>query len=118
MTARSDLSDARQIIHIKLYKIAARSAYYAAFHAAEALIVEKTGKSAKSHRGVRIQFARLTKDKPPPTRNLANFFVLAYQFKEVSDYSTDQTKTVTAEDAKSAIATASDFVEWAEATLA
>ena len=48
--AREDLSDARQIASIGLAKVAARSAYYAAFHAAEALIVDKTGNVAKSLR--------------------------------------------------------------------
>jgi uncharacterized protein (UPF0332 family) len=38
--AREDLDDARKIMAINLAKAAARSAYYAAFHAAEALIVE------------------------------------------------------------------------------
>jgi hypothetical protein len=59
---REDLSDARQIAEIKHAKVAARSACYAAFHAAEALIFERTGKAVKTHRGVRIEFARLTKD--------------------------------------------------------
>jgi uncharacterized protein (UPF0332 family) len=60
--AWEDLSDARQIAGISLAMVAARSAYYAAFHAAEALIVERTGKIAKSHSGVRSEFARLAKD--------------------------------------------------------
>ena len=66
--AREDLSDARQIAGIGLATVAARSAYYAAFHAAEALIVEKIGKIAKSHSGVRTEFARLAKDDREPAR--------------------------------------------------
>ena len=61
---REDIGEARQIAGIGLAKVAARSAYYAAFHAAEALIVEKTGRVAKSHSGVRSEFARLAKDDP------------------------------------------------------
>jgi hypothetical protein len=38
------LIDARQIATLVLAKVAARSAYYAAFHAAEAFIVERTSK--------------------------------------------------------------------------
>ena len=38
--ARDDLNDARKIAAIGLAKVAARIAYYAAFHAAEAFIVE------------------------------------------------------------------------------
>jgi uncharacterized protein (UPF0332 family) len=47
--ARDDLDDARKIVAIHLATVAARSAYYAAFHAAEA----RTGKIAKTHSGVR-----------------------------------------------------------------
>jgi uncharacterized protein (UPF0332 family) len=56
--ARDDLDDAKKIAALGLAKIAARSAYYAAFNAAEALIVERTGKIAKTHSGVRAEFAR------------------------------------------------------------
>jgi uncharacterized protein (UPF0332 family) len=47
---------------------AGRAAYLAAFHAAEALIFERTGKVPKTHKGVNIEFLRLTKDDPrfPP----------------------------------------------------
>ena len=62
--ARDDLDDARKIVAIHLAKVAARSAYYAAFHAAGALTIERTGKVAKTHSGVRTEFARLLKDTP------------------------------------------------------
>ena len=39
-------------------RIAGREAYLAAFHAAEALLFERTRKIAKTHRGLRAQFAR------------------------------------------------------------
>jgi uncharacterized protein (UPF0332 family) len=44
--ARNDLEDAAKIAAIGLAQAAARSAYYAAFHAAEALIAERSGKVA------------------------------------------------------------------------
>ncbi len=37
---------------LPLPRLAARSAYLAAFHAAEALIIEETGKVAQTHAGV------------------------------------------------------------------
>ena len=40
--ALEDLDDAEKMIGIGLSRAAARSAYYSAFHAAEALIVERT----------------------------------------------------------------------------
>jgi hypothetical protein len=56
--ARDDLNDTRKIAAIGLAKVAARSAYYAAFHAAEAFIVERTGKIARPTLG----FARNLRD--------------------------------------------------------
>ena len=47
--AQGDLSDARKVFAIGLATMAARAAYYAA----EAFIIERTGKVAKSHSGVR-----------------------------------------------------------------
>jgi uncharacterized protein (UPF0332 family) len=48
--AREDLNDALQIMTLGLTKVAARSAYYTAFHAAEAFIVERTSQTPKTHR--------------------------------------------------------------------
>ena len=37
---------------------AGRAAYLAAFHAAQAIIFERSGKMAKTHKGVNIEFLR------------------------------------------------------------
>jgi uncharacterized protein (UPF0332 family) len=62
--ARDNVGDARKIAAIGLAKVAARGAYYAAFHAAEAFIVERNGKIAKTHSGLRSEFARLARKTP------------------------------------------------------
>lgn len=63
--ARQCLADA--VLYQPLVsRIAGREAYLAAFHAAEALLYKRTGKLAKTHRGLRAQFARIAKDEPPP----------------------------------------------------
>ena len=41
----------------------------------------------------------------------------AYQFKEISDYGTDATKTIAMPDAEAAITLAEQFVRWVEAAL-
>ena len=46
--AREDLSDARKVAAIGLAKVAARAAYYTAFHTAEAFIVERTGQNREN----------------------------------------------------------------------
>ena len=59
--ARATLADAEQIAALPLPHVAAREAYYAAYHAAEAYIFEQTGKAATTHRGVRSEFGRLAR---------------------------------------------------------
>ena len=50
------------VIHLSGH--AARTAYLAGFHAAQALIFERTGKIAKTHRGVRNAISRLAENVP------------------------------------------------------
>jgi uncharacterized protein (UPF0332 family) len=65
---------------------AARTAYLAAFHAAQALVFERTGRIAKTHRGVRASFAKLAQSDPRIDRSFAQFLGSAYQKKEIVDY--------------------------------
>ena len=90
---------------------AARAAYLAGFHAAQALISERTGRVAKSHSGVRSAFARLVRDDPRVDRSLVSFLGRAYRFKEVADYGTGPDAVVTVSEAEEAIASAQRFVE-------
>jgi uncharacterized protein (UPF0332 family) len=108
--AKDDLADASKIAAIELATVAARSAYYAAFHAAEGLIFEKTGKVAKTHSGVRSEFARLARQSPKIGKTHAAFLAEAYKFKEISDYSVDRDQRMTTEEAALAIANAERFV--------
>jgi uncharacterized protein (UPF0332 family) len=47
--ARDDLKDARKIVAIGLATVAARTAYYAAFYAAEAFIIDRMLPTQISH---------------------------------------------------------------------
>jgi uncharacterized protein (UPF0332 family) len=90
-------------VAIHLAKVAARSAYYAAFHAAEALIVERTGRVAKTHSGVRTEFARLLKDTLGSERAMLTFLARG--------------AVVTDEEANDAIDNAARFLERVAALL-
>ena len=114
--ARDDLMEARLIATLPLPKAAARSAYYAAFHAAEALIVERTGKIAKTHAGVRSEFSRLLKDQGSP-QDVLPILALGYRYKEISDYGLGPAANVTAEDATKMIEAAARFIEYVAALL-
>jgi uncharacterized protein (UPF0332 family) len=75
------LADAEQIAALPLPHVAAREAYHAAFHAAEAYIFEHTGKVATTHKGVRIEFARLARREPRIDRKLTRFLVFRFRRK-------------------------------------
>ena len=115
--ARDDLEDARKIVAIHLAKAAARCTYYAAFHAAEAFILERTGRIAKTHSGVRTEFAKLLKDDLSTARPLLTFLAQSYKYKEIGDYGVGKGAIITEDEAVSAIETATLFVERIEALL-
>lgn len=109
--ARATLADAQQIAKLPLPHVAAREAYLAVFHAAQAYIFEHTGKVAKTHRGVRGEFARLAKAEPRIGRDLVTFLGTAYQFKVRADYAVGSTAApITLAEAAVAIATTSRFI--------
>ena len=58
------LSDARGNLSINIPRQAARLACYAQFHAAQALIFERTGKVSKTHKGVDKVFHKLAQAEP------------------------------------------------------
>ena len=92
-------------------RIAGREAYLAAFHAAEALIFERTGKFAKTHRRLRAQFARLAKDETGIDQSLTEFLGRAYELKSLADYGTGVEASISSATANAAVATATGFVE-------
>jgi hypothetical protein len=67
---------------------AGRAAYLAGLHAAQAVIVERTGRIIKRHRGVRNELRRLLKDEPRFDFELNAFLARAYNLKAIADYET------------------------------
>ena len=90
---------------------AGRAAYLAAFHAAQAVIFDRTGKVVKTHRGVQSEFLRLTKDDPHVTSDERIFLSRAYYFKAIADYETDPGAELSAEDAAAALESGCGFVD-------
>jgi uncharacterized protein (UPF0332 family) len=115
--AAKDLREARQIATLGLAEVTARSAYYAAFHAAEAYIFELTARAAKTHSGVRHEFARLARTEPRLSPEMTTFLAKAYQYKEISDDSMAAESTVSIEHAMVAIDMADDLVSRVRAIL-
>lgn len=109
--AADDLADARKILGIGLAKPAARSAYYVAFHAAEALLIARTGKIAKTHAGIRTALAELLHATPGSDRELLTFLARAYKYKELGDYGVGRAANVTVPEAEALIDGAAGFLE-------
>jgi uncharacterized protein (UPF0332 family) len=84
--AREALAGARQIAALPLPQVAAREAYLAAYHAAEAYIFERTGKTVKTHRGLRATFTRLAREEPRIAAEYLTFLASAYELKSIADY--------------------------------
>lgn len=96
---------------INLTNDAGRNAYFAAFHAAQALIFERTGKIAKTHQGVQGEFYRLARDEPRIGTDFPVFLSQAYNFKAVADYETGPDSIIPPERAATAIQTARRFID-------
>lgn len=115
--ARECLEHARAILGIQLGEDAGRAAYLAGFHAAQALIFERTGASAKTHRGVQAQFAKLTRHEPRLTVDLRRFLAEAYNLKTVADYETGPHAAIPVDRASAAADTAERLIACIEELL-
>jgi uncharacterized protein (UPF0332 family) len=115
--ANDHLGRARVMVGDGLNYDAGRAAYLAAFHAAQALIFERTGKVFKSHKGVNIEFLRLTKDDARFPAEQRGFLSRAYDFKAVADYDTGPIAEVSYQEAVDALEAARKFVATARHVL-
>jgi uncharacterized protein (UPF0332 family) len=117
--AREYLIKAHGLLDVMHYDDeAGRAAYLAGFHAAQALISERTGKIAKTHEGVNSQFNLLTKGDTRVDTELRRFLTQAYNLKSVADYETGPGSIIPVERVTAAIETATRFVDCIEMLLA
>jgi uncharacterized protein (UPF0332 family) len=104
------LDEADAIFGINRYEAAARAAYMAGLHAAQALIFETTGRIYKTHSGVNGEFSRLVRDDPRVDDPIRAFLGRTYNLKAIADYQTGPGSHISAESAREAIDTARRFV--------
>ncbi|HEX4159718.1 MAG TPA: HEPN domain-containing protein [Rhizomicrobium sp.] len=97
------------MLNVGLFEDAGREAYLAGFHAAQALLFERTGKSAKTHKGVQAEFLRLTRGAGHLDDGLRSFLSTAYNLKSIADYETGTGSSVSPERASAAVAEAGRF---------
>jgi uncharacterized protein (UPF0332 family) len=112
-TANRCLDDARTL-QLRLPRIAARESHLAVYHAAQAYLFYCTGKIAKTHSGLRAEFARLAKDDPRIDRVLVQLLLIA----GIADAPDLRPSDITLEDAEKGIQTAARFVSLITALVA
>jgi len=108
--ARQSLAHARAVLAIDLGEEAGRATYLGAFHAAQALIFERTNRAAKTHGGVHEQFLRLVEDESRVDPDLRRFLSRGYKLKAIADYETGPDAVVPLERAAAAIETTARFI--------
>jgi uncharacterized protein (UPF0332 family) len=108
--AQETLVKGRTVLKIGFPDEAGRFAYLAAFHAAQALISERTGRTVKTHNGVQATFSRLLKDSDEFDPELGRFLSRGYRLKTIADYEVGPDAEVSVEEAERAIAAADRFV--------
>ncbi len=109
--ARSQLSSARNLVRDGYANEAGRATYLATFNAAQAYIYDHTGKAAKTHAGVRSQFAQLSTLEPRIGADMTTFLSDAFNMKKVADYELGPDALLPMDRVMSAIAKATAFVE-------
>jgi uncharacterized protein (UPF0332 family) len=118
VAAEGSLADATSVLAINIPVQAARLAYYAQFHAAQALIFERTGKISKTHKGTATQFHKIARDEPDIPTELAGQLTGAYYYKDRADYHVGTSPPITPAQVQAAIATAQNFVAVVRQALA
>ena len=108
--AEEALSDANATLAINIFRQAARLAYYAQFHAAQALIFERISKVTKTHKGVSAQFHKQVRAEPGLTSGHAGNLSTAYRYKQIADYDAGAALPVTQAEAREAISHAEQLI--------
>jgi uncharacterized protein (UPF0332 family) len=109
--ARKLLDLAQRLIRHGYASDAVRHAYLVAHHAADALIVDRTGKTATSHESAHALFAYLTVNEPLIDGPMKRFLPEIYAFKTAYENGLGASAEVQLEQATEAVAIAGLFLE-------
>ena len=104
------LIEADGMLGMKYYDAAGRAAYLSGFHAAHALISERTARAVKTHRGVNAELHCLTREDPRLDTELRAYLGRAYNLKAIADYETGPQSEVSPELATEAVEMGKRFV--------
>ena len=115
--AQKLIETARQLLRQGFANDAARDAYLAAFHAAQAYIVDHAGRAAKTHSGAHTQFAQLALHDPRIDEEMRSFLPKAFRLKAIADYEFGEDAEIPPHRAEAAVTTSERFVGLIEDTL-
>jgi uncharacterized protein (UPF0332 family) len=75
------------------------------------VIFEREQRVLKTHRGVQTEFQRLMRNEPAVDADLRGFLSRAYTYKTIADYDLGNSVATTEADARTALETATRFIE-------
>ena len=107
--AMRKLQRAQRMIKLDLPEDAARTAYIACFHLAQAVVFERSGKIAKTHKGVHAAFYLQTSEDTAVDKDLRSFLARSYRYKYADDYAVGIEEETTLSTATRAVDIASSF---------
>lgn len=113
--ARLDLAVAHSNLQQEWWHVAAREAYLAAFHAAQAVVFEIDGRRPKTHAGLQSRFSAISREEEGLGVKLPAFLSSSYLQKQTADYET--LPDLTEAEAGSVLTGAAAFVDVVEAWL-
>ena len=108
--ARQHLAAADSSIGVPIAFVAAREAYLGAHHAATAYVLEKTGNAARTHSGLRSEFARLARTESRVDPTFVGFLARAYTLKSAADYGVGPLAMISLDQAQEAAEVARRFI--------
>ncbi len=117
LKATQHLRNAKIMFDAGLIADAGRTAYLAGFHAVQGFLFDSTGKTFKTHHGVKVEFIRLTREDVRFTLEHRSFLSETYTLKSIADYMTGEDAHVTAAEAARAMAAAEHLVDHITALL-
>lgn len=88
------LSKARRLLELEMFDLAGRQAYIASLTAARALIYERTGKSSKTHKGVKSVMHQMVREGLPIDRALLVALEYGFELKNTADYGDSESISV------------------------
>lgn len=115
--AREFLQDADVLLSRERYSRCASCAYYAMFHAAQAMLVNE-GLELHTHEAVKTKFGELfVKQKKAVSPEFGRMLAKAHEFRLDADYAIDARGNIEPEVAKQQLENAGRFMNMAEAYL-